>query len=92
MLLTGYGLKPAPRHAAGWDALANNATPQASWAAARRALGLSRRQAVAFATTRLLLWHWSQPLAYLFIFRVCFCVLQPEQVLGPAWHAVLLTL
>ena len=47
MLLTGYGLEPVPRRAAGWGALASDRTPPAAWAAARRALGLSRRQAVA---------------------------------------------
>jgi hypothetical protein len=60
MLLTGYGLEPVPRRAAGWGALASDRTPPAAWAAARRALGLSRRQAVAVAATKLLLWHWSQ--------------------------------
>ena len=84
MLLTGYGLEPVPRLAAGWGALASDRTPPAAWAAARRALGLSRRQAVAVAATKLLLWHWSQPVAYLWVFLgLYFCELDDtQQMLG----------
>jgi hypothetical protein len=32
------------------------------------------------AATKLLLWHWSQPLAYLLILRVSFCDLDDQQV------------
>jgi hypothetical protein len=46
-LLTGYGLEPVPRRAAGWNAISSDRTPPARWAASRRALGLSQRQAVA---------------------------------------------
>ena len=79
-LLSGHGLKPAPRMAAGWAALTDDATPQSTWAEARGDLGLSWRQAVSVGACKLLLWHWSQPLAYLFVFRVYYCVLEPEQL------------
>ena len=60
-LLSGHGLKPAPRMAAGWAALTDDATPQSTWAEARGDLGLSWRQAASVGTGKLLLWHWSQP-------------------------------
>ena len=60
-LLSGHGLKPAPRMAAGWAALTDDATPQSTWAEARGDLGLSWRQAASVGAGKLLLWHWSQP-------------------------------
>eukprot|EP01051_Picozoa_sp_SAG22_P013723 SAG22_NODE_1570_length_4095_cov_8.591842_1_plen_1009_part_10 len=79
ILLTGHGLKPVPRVAAGWQAIADDSTPQSSWTEAREALGLSVQQAIAVSCAKLLLWHWSQPVAYLIVFRTYFCVISPFQ-------------
>jgi hypothetical protein len=81
MLLTGSALKPAPRVDAGYLAVADDATRQVTWHQARESLGLNTRQAVAVSITKLVLWHWSQPIAYLFVFRVYFCELDNEQVI-----------
>eukprot|EP01047_Picozoa_sp_COSAG01_P044477 COSAG01_NODE_4023_length_5426_cov_7.423503_4_plen_784_part_00 len=78
-LITGHGTAPAPRMAAGWLAIADETTPQSSWDAARRDLGLTWWQGVWVSLTKLLLWHFSQPIAYLIIFRGYYCVLSDAQ-------------
>ena len=81
LIFYGHALhKPTPRVAAGYAAIADDATPQSGWAQARAALGLSRQQAAAVSAIKLALWHWSQPVAYLFVFRVYFCQLAPDQI------------
>lgn len=79
-LLSGHGLKPVPRLAAGWVALIDDATPQSTWHETADALGLSGRQALSVAIAKLVLWHWSQPVAYLVVLRVYYCDLDPQQV------------
>jgi hypothetical protein len=61
-------------------ALTDDSTPQSTWHEAWRALGLTRWQTVSVSVAKLVLWHWSQPLAYLFVFRVYYCELQPVQI------------
>eukprot|EP01043_Picozoa_sp_COSAG02_P011308 COSAG02_NODE_415_length_22762_cov_133.681816_7_plen_154_part_00 len=58
---------------AGWNAIVGRRVgdagprPQPRWAEARDARGLTQQQAVASALTKLLQWHWSQPVAYLLV-------------------------
>lgn len=47
--------------------------PQVSWHTARQARGLNQRQAAASAVTKLLMWHWSQPITYLWMLHVYRC-------------------
>ena len=71
--------------AAGWVATVGGKTAasgvgQSSWDDARRALRLKPRQAIAVAIAKLLLWHWSQALAYLWVFLgVYYCELDGMQ-------------
>jgi hypothetical protein len=80
MLLTGHGMKPAPRSEAGWCAIAFDDTPQATWHEARESLGLTIRQAVAVSAAKLILWHWSQPMAFLYVFTTYSCRLSETQI------------
>lgn len=68
--------------ASGWFPLPNRPDrilgPPSTWTEARTALGLSVRQAVWSSGTKMLLWHWSQPLAYFAVFGVYYCVLPDE--------------
>lgn len=73
LLLTGHGLHPAPRLGAGWLAIADVSTPQATWDDARLGLGLSVRQAIGVSATKLVCWHWVQPFAYFWVFRSYYC-------------------
>eukprot|EP01043_Picozoa_sp_COSAG02_P001379 COSAG02_NODE_29_length_51136_cov_346.293317_14_plen_512_part_00 len=43
---------------------------QSSWAEARGDRGLTERQAVSSSVTKLFLWHWIQPVPYLFVLHV----------------------
>ena len=79
LLLTGHGLKPAPRAAAGWAAITDDATAQSTWHEARDSLGLTAQQAVGVSVTKLLLWHWSQPVAFLLVYWIYFCQLTELQ-------------
>ena len=64
---------------AGWGLIAEpGETPPVSWTEARRGLGLSVRQAVWSCGTRLLLWHWIQPLSYFAVFAAYYCVISGE--------------
>ena len=72
--------------AAGWVAIVGGGAAggagaaQSSWEEARQALRLTPRQAIAMGIAKLLLWHWSQPLAYLWVFLgVYFCELDHMQ-------------
>jgi hypothetical protein len=78
-LLTGHGATPAPRLAAGWLAITDETTTQSRWDVARCDLGLTWWQGVGVSLTKLLLWHISQPIAYLIIFRGYYCVLSDAQ-------------
>ena len=67
----------------GTDTTGGGGPPQATWEEARRALRLQPRQAIAVGAAKLLLWHWSQPLTYVWVFTVYFCELDPtQQALG----------
>jgi hypothetical protein len=72
-LLAGYGAGDADR--AGWVAIVQPtaAVPQPTWAEAREARGLTQRQALSSAVAKLVLWHLSQPLAYLGLLYVYRC-------------------
>ena len=62
--------------ATSWDAIAApSATPPTSWEQARSAQRLSMRQALWSCGAKLLLWHWSQPLSYLYAFAYYYCEL-----------------
>ena len=50
---------------------APNDTTQPSWLDIRDALGLSRRQATWSSFSKLILWHWVQPLGYLLVLPFC---------------------
>ena len=72
-LLAGHGAGDAER--AGWVAIVQPtaAAPQPTWAEAREARGLTQRQALSSAVAKLVLWHLSQPLAYLGLLYVYRC-------------------
>jgi hypothetical protein len=72
-LLAGYGAGDADR--AGWVAIVQPtaAAPQPTWAEAREARGLTQRQALSSGVAKLVLWHLSQPLAYLGLLYVYRC-------------------
>eukprot|EP01052_Picozoa_sp_SAG31_P012576 SAG31_NODE_739_length_12444_cov_14.976831_2_plen_932_part_00 len=80
LVLIGNSLKPAPRVHAGWTAVTDDSSVQSTWNEARDSLGMTVQQAVGVSMARLLLWHWSQPMAFLFVFLTYFCELEPIQV------------
>ena len=43
---------------------------QSTWAEARQDRGLTERQAMSSSVTKLVMWHWIQPVPYLFVFWV----------------------
>eukprot|EP01045_Picozoa_sp_COSAG04_P017836 COSAG04_NODE_1607_length_6175_cov_6.046906_3_plen_489_part_00 len=61
--------------AAGWDAIATGDDAPSTWTEARVALGLSVRQAVWSCGSKLLLWHWAQPLSYFAVLGIYYCAL-----------------
>ena len=73
-----------PEDLASWDAIvAEDGENQATWEEARNALGLTVHQARWVSRCKLLLWHWSQPVAYVSIFLVYFCELEKmQQIFG----------
>jgi hypothetical protein len=77
-LLTGHGIYKHPPAEAGWMALANPQGAQPDWHKARMALGLTWQQGVGVSMTKLLLWHCSQPLAYLWVFDGYYCNLNGD--------------
>eukprot|EP01043_Picozoa_sp_COSAG02_P062840 COSAG02_NODE_8770_length_2451_cov_2.071854_1_plen_403_part_10 len=78
-LLTGVGDGDGDAQPAGWMAIVGSrggeasAEPQSTWKQAREARDLPWRQAIASAATKLLLWHWSQPVVYLWMLAVYRC-------------------
>ena len=59
---------------AGWLAIVEaDQTPQSTWVETRESRNLTHRQAFASSITRLVLWHWSQPLVYIWMLRVYRC-------------------
>jgi hypothetical protein len=85
LLVTGGVGATGAADQAGWTAIVGGGgVAQASFEDARRALKLEPRQAIAAAAAKLLLWHWSQPLAYLWVFLfVYYCELSfTQQILG----------
>eukprot|EP01045_Picozoa_sp_COSAG04_P002969 COSAG04_NODE_116_length_25104_cov_94.064907_9_plen_634_part_00 len=63
---------------AGWDAIVGDlqteaTNPQSSWTQAREARKLTQRQAISSAVAKLTLWHWSQPVVYLWMLAVYRC-------------------
>eukprot|EP01045_Picozoa_sp_COSAG04_P006226 COSAG04_NODE_302_length_17393_cov_6.251417_15_plen_615_part_00 len=74
--------------AAGWDAigkwgklllLQSDVDAPSTWTEARVALGLSVRQAVWSCGSKLLLWHWAQPLSYFAVLGIYYCTLDDGQ-------------
>lgn len=55
---------------AGWLAIVQG---DSSWAHARQARGMSQGQALRSAAQTLLLWHWSQPVAYMLVLEAYKC-------------------
>eukprot|EP01046_Picozoa_sp_COSAG06_P020713 COSAG06_NODE_1526_length_9195_cov_12.000330_3_plen_1584_part_00 len=75
-LPTRGSMKVGRADAAGWNRIVGGESileKQSSWSEAVNARGLSTRQALAMVTAKLLLWHWSQPLAYLWILGIYKC-------------------
>ena len=68
---------------AGWDAIVGSGMhctqPQPSWGAARDARNMVQAQAVATTVAKLMLWHLSQPAAYLWMLGVYSCELSLAQ-------------
>jgi hypothetical protein len=58
---------------------------QPSWDVACEARNLTQRQAIASAAAKLLLWHWSQPIAYLAVMGAFRCLVMS---LGPVQTAL----
>eukprot|EP01043_Picozoa_sp_COSAG02_P015655 COSAG02_NODE_672_length_18655_cov_7.874003_7_plen_875_part_00 len=84
LLLGGVGREDGAAENAGWLAMVggDGALPQATWTQARLARVLTQRQALGSAVAKLVLWHWSQPLAYLWLldsFRCYVAELGPTQ-------------
>eukprot|EP01046_Picozoa_sp_COSAG06_P039171 COSAG06_NODE_4597_length_4113_cov_2.918037_4_plen_510_part_00 len=48
--------------------LADRAQQQPTWDEARASLGLTQRQAIGVSVAKLSLWHWTQPMVYLWVF------------------------
>lgn len=78
-LLIGRGSTLGRAREAGWDAVvgsrsgsASGAT-QSSWEQAREARRLTMRQAISSSVTKVLFWHASQPVVYLYMLDVYSC-------------------
>ena len=73
--------------AAGWDAIVGHSNDvshaQPKWEQARSARYLSQGWALSTAAGKLVLWHWSQPLAYLWLLSSYTCYVAVS--LGPWW-------
>ena len=78
-LLIGRGSTLGRAKKAGWDAIVGSRsgeageTPQSDWEQARESRRLTMRQAVSSAVTKVLLWHASQPIVYLYVLDVYSC-------------------
>ena len=88
-LLVGTSETLGSDGAAGWlaivgDELDSATRPQSTWAEARSARRMNSRQAVVTSIAKLMLWHWSQPLAYLLVLDAYKCTLEDEWYQGLA--------
>jgi|EP01047_Picozoa_sp_COSAG01_P027778 hypothetical protein len=83
----GSGSSSAGAALIGWNAVVGGATsaPQPGWVVACEARGLTQRQAVGIASAKTVLWHFSQPLAYLAVLGSFRCIVIG---LGPAQTAL----
>ena len=83
----GSGSSSAGAALIGWNAVVGGASssPQPGWVVAREARGLTQRQAVGIASAKAVLWHFSQPLAYLAVLGSFRCIVIG---LGPAQTAL----
>eukprot|EP01046_Picozoa_sp_COSAG06_P038039 COSAG06_NODE_4353_length_4336_cov_3.279443_3_plen_234_part_01 len=78
-LLIGRGSTLGQAREAGWDAVVGSRSGEASeamqssWEQARDARRLTMRQAVSSAVTKVLFWHASQPVVYLYMLDVYSC-------------------
>ena len=68
-----------PEDCATWAGLTAIGANQTTWEEARVALGMDMKQALWVSRCKLVLWHWSQPLAYLAILTEYFCELSEQQ-------------
>jgi hypothetical protein len=80
----GFVLKDKPQHIepeklSTWAAIMAKGENQATWEQARAALHLNAKQARWVSRAKLVLWHWSQPVAYLLICSLYFCSLADDQ-------------
>jgi hypothetical protein len=89
LLLVGGGSTSGVAAEAGWAAIVGGSLsehmrfwdvaavemrrPQSTWTGALDDRGMTRRQAFSSPIMKLLLWHWSQPLVYLWIYGLYFC-------------------
>jgi hypothetical protein len=58
---------------------AQPAVLQPTWTDTRESFQLTAHQAFATSVSKLLLWHWSQPVAYIFVFAIYYCDLDEVQ-------------
>ena len=78
-LLIGRGSTVGKAREAGWEAVVGSRSGEASeatqstWEQAREARRLTMRQAVSSAVTKVLFWHASQPVVYLYMLDVYSC-------------------
>eukprot|EP01043_Picozoa_sp_COSAG02_P035926 COSAG02_NODE_2603_length_8445_cov_5.416247_6_plen_423_part_00 len=82
LLLGARGSMSGGNHAAGWRAIVgddDHEERQSTWREARRALAFTTQQACGMSLLKLVLWHCSQPLSYMWIFGVFFCRMTPDQ-------------
>ena len=86
-LLLGQPQHRGGGSAAGWLRIASVQVtdgvlqPQSTWEEAYTARHLTRQQALSSAAAKLVLWHWSQPLAYLLVLEAYKCSLDDTQQL-----------
>ena len=78
-----YALKDqqqiSPEGLASWEAITAQGKNQATWDEARKALHLDDEQARWVTNLKQGLWHWSQPVAYGFVYGMYFCSLDEMQ-------------
>ncbi len=74
-LLAGRGAGDGAADRAGWVAIveATNERPQPTWTEAKEARDLSGEQALSSATAKFVLWHLSQPTAFLLLLFAYHC-------------------
>ena len=84
-LLVGSGRDDGHANDAGWLAIVGghpDERPQSTWAQTCDARQLNQNQSFAIAVSKFFLWHWTQPLAYLWLlgsFRCSVATLGPDQ-------------